>query len=636
MTMRKFNMYALMGAIALTGTAGFTACSSDDSLTDVAPSISGETVKTQFTISVPNVNAQGSRVGADIAQQPGAGGAVTFRGLQNMRLVPIAYTSIPTTEGRLDETMGDQTTAYNPIVLPAMAAGDIDLKDAGTDKYKVYNDVDIPTGINAFVFYGEAAEGDETSDVVNGALDPSYVDDGWNTTGQVNSLKFRLRQIYTGSVASDEAALVTMLNAVVTAFGTPQTGGVLEGLLTNFKTMTAGSSNNILLACQQLYNTLCETDNGIDTNDATLVTAVKNVLVDGQEAYFSTTQTSAPYTLAWKTDPNFPGKYNLPDGAVQLTYDTTTNPDSPTFAYANNANYTGEEVVGQFQNIALGDYVYPASLYYWVPTTIRISDNAVLSNLSSPTSWEAILGNYATSGSYTQAAVSATTQSVSLYSPIQYAVASFEINAYFDGEIEDGGENFPGGGKVVTIPTDGMKLTGILIGGQKTVGWDFRQPATDFTGNDNKEYTIYDASHKSGTGGADAWIPVKTSSTGITPAYSLALETKGATDADPEKVRFALEFINNTTEEFVGRDGIVPVGGKFYLVGELDSETTADGENAHVKVFEQDHMTVANVSITSLKNAYNTLPDLRSPRLELGLSVDLTWQTGLEQDVVID
>lgn len=623
MIMRKLNKFALMGAIALTGTAGFTACSSDDVLGENGPSISsGETVKTQFTISVPNVSAQGSRVGADIAQQ---GNPVTFRGLQNMRLVPIAYATTPTQEGRLDATMGDQKTAYDPIVLPAMTT--TDLQDAGTDKYKVYNDVDIPTGINAFVFYGEAAEGNETSDVVNGAIDPSYVDDGWNTKGQVNSLKFRLRPIFTGSAESDENSLVTMLNAIVTAFGTPEADGVLEGLLNNFKKMTAGSSNNILLACEQLYNTLSDTGVSFDTDDENLVSAVKSEL----EKHFDKSGENAPYTFTWKTDPNFPGKYNLPDGAVQLTYKDNS------FAYTDNVNYTPDtEVTGQLRGVALSDYVYPASLYYWVPTTIRISDKSVLSNISSPASWDGILDNYETGGSYTQTNVSITTQSVSLYSPIQYAVASFIVNAYFKGEIEDGGEDFAGGGKVVTIPTDGMKLTGILIGGQKTVGWDFRQPATAFTDNDNKEYTIYDASHKSGTSGENAWIPVKTSSTGITPAYSLALETKGAVNTDPETVRFALEFINNTDEEFVGRDGIVPVGGKFYLVGELHSETTADGQDAHVKVFEQDHTTTANVEITSLKNAYNTIPDLRSPRLELGLSVDLTWQKGLTQDVVIE
>lgn len=618
--MRKLNKFALMGAIALTGTAGFTACSSDDGLGENGPSISsGETVKTQFTISVPNVSAQGSRVGADIAQQ----GNPVFRGLQNMRLVPIAYATTPPQEGRLDATMGNQETSYNPIVLPAMTTTDLQTA-TNNDRYRVYNDIDIPVGTNAFLFYGEAAEVTGTTDVVNGALDPSYVDDGWNTTGQVNSLKFRLRPIFTGSAESDENSLVTMLNAIVTAFGTPKANGVLEGLLNNFKKMTAGSSNNILLACEQLYNTLSDTGVNFDTDDNTLVNAVKTAL----EGYFNKTGDSAPYTLSWKTDPNFPGKYNLPDGAVQLTYSTNT------FAYTDNVNYTPEtEVTGQLRGVALGDYVYPASLYYWVPTTIRISDNSVLSNISSPASWDGILDNYETGGSYTQTNVSITTQSVSLYSPIQYAVASFIVNAYFKGEIEDGGENFPGGGKVVTIPTDGMKLTGILIGGQKTVGWNFRQPETAFTGDDSKEYTIYDASQKSGE---NAWIPIKTSSKGITPAYSLALETKGTTDNDPETIRFALEFINNTDEEFVGRDGIVPVDGKFYLVGELHSETTADGRDAHVKVFEQDHTTTANVEITSLKNAYNTIPDLRSPRLELGLSVDLTWQTGLKQDVVID
>lgn len=618
--MRKLNKFALMGAIALTGTAGFTACSSDDVLGENGPSISsGETVKTQFTISVPNVSAQGSRVGADIAQQP-VDGTVTFRGLQNMRLVPIAYATTPTQEGRLDATMGNQETSYNPIVLPAMTTTDLQTA-TNNDRYRVYNDIDIPVGTNAFLFYGEAAEVTGTTDVDNGALDPSYVEDGWNTTGQVNSLKFRLRPIFTGSAESDENSLVTMLNAIVTAFGTPKADGVLKGLLNNFKKMTAGSSNNILLACEQLYNTLSDTGVNFDTDDESLVTAVKTAL----EGYFNKTGDSAPYTLSWKTDPNFPGKYNLPDGAVQLTYADNS------FAYTDNVNYTPEtEVTGQLRGVALGDYVYPASLYYWVPTTIRISDNSVLSNISSPASWDSILDNYETGDSYTPTNVSITTQSVSLYSPIQYAVASFIVNAYFKGEIEDGG------GKVVTIPTEGMKLTGILIGGQKTVGWDFRQPATGFTGNDNKEYTIYDASHKSGTGGADAWIPVKTSSTGITPAYSLALETKGTKDTDPETVRFALEFINNTEEEFVGRDGIVPVGGKFYLVGELHSETTADGGDAHVKVFEQDHKTTANVEITSLKNAYNTIPDLRSPRLELGLSVDLEWQEGLTDDVVIE
>ena len=98
-----------------------------------------------------------------------------------------------------------------------------------------------------------------------------------------------------------------------------------------------------------------------------------------------------------------------------------------------------------------------------------------------------------------------------------------------------------------------------------------------------------------------------------------------------------MEFNNNSAEEFVGADGIIPVEGKFYLVGELSTNPgTESGETASNYIFQQDHTTIANVSITSLKSAYNCIPDLRSPKLELGLSVNLEWQAGLVDNVTID
>lgn len=53
-------------------------------------------------------------------------------------------------------------------------------------------------------------------------------------------------------------------------------------------------------------------------------------------------------------------------------------------------------------------------------------------------------------------------------------------------------------------------------------------------------------------------------------------------------------------------------------------------------VFMSDYQTIANVTITSLANAYNTIPDLRATQMELGLSVDLEWKTGISFDVTID
>ena len=50
--MRKFLKYAFVGAIALTG-FGLVSCSSDDDLDNATPGVTGETVKTAFTISFP-------------------------------------------------------------------------------------------------------------------------------------------------------------------------------------------------------------------------------------------------------------------------------------------------------------------------------------------------------------------------------------------------------------------------------------------------------------------------------------------------------------------------------------------------------------------------------------------------------
>lgn len=275
-------------------------------------------------------------------------------------------------------------------------------------------------------------------------------------------------------------------------------------------------------------------------------------------------------------------------------------------------------------NVAsLDKYVYPAALYYWTNTSCKVSDQQQSGNYDNPSynDWSAIISN-CYSGSDNKH-VTATTQSVALVTPINYGVAQFKINVKFgNGELVDNGANWPATGTPVgqisvSVPEDGMTLTGVLVGGQKNVGWDFAQLTSD-----NTEKTIYDNSHAT-TGvkaGTDATV------------YTLALQTKGkeAAATETEQANFALEFTNNTGEDFTGADGIVPAGGKFYLVGQLSTD------DKHNYIFQQDYTTVANVTISSLKSAYNCIPDLRTPGLELGLSVDLKWQNGLVNNVTID
>ena len=53
-------------------------------------------------------------------------------------------------------------------------------------------------------------------------------------------------------------------------------------------------------------------------------------------------------------------------------------------------------------------------------------------------------------------------------------------------------------------------------------------------------------------------------------------------------------------------------------------------------MFKQDCVTRAKFTIANLSKALNVIPDLRNPKVELGLSVDLDWKQGIVFDVVIN
>ena len=86
--------------------------------------------------------------------------------------------------------------------------------------------------------------------------------------------------------------------------------------------------------------------------------------------------------------------------------------------------------------------------------------------------------------------------------------------------------------------------------------------------------------------------------------------------------------------DFYGKDGVVPNGAKFYLVGELDPGKTGLTLPTGVdRVFVQDHITTANFTIKDLKKAYNCIPDLRTSGINVGLAVDLSWKSVIEFNV---
>lgn len=582
--MRNSKHFALGAATLLLSTAGFTACSSEDTFT--GGSFSGESVKTQFAINVPAVGKSDARMGEDIVQGQSD---VVFRGMSNIRLVPFKLGSDPSSV--TEPLTGSESLYYNAIELGSIGSSDL----TSTAKYKVYDDVELPIGVNAFLFYGEATDKDgDASDKTNGALVPSYSTQGLEAGKTLADVHFDLKGILVGDdYQTTQTGLLAILDGIAGTDGWEVATGTLQPYYTSFTGMKAGSANNILLAVQDLYNAVkgdvLADENGLKAKIATKI-----------EEYFTPSGSSVPYTLTYRTTSlaTYPAGIGLPDGAVQVAWNTDH------FEYTSDVDYDG----GTSMNVSgLDKYVYPASLYYWDNTSLKTS-NSQQSNNYGTNDWNTIINTL-----YSEWAVTASTQSVALAKAINYAVGRLDVYAAFAaGEIYDGN---PSGQQPVRIPDDGFTLTGVLIGGQKNVGWNFTPLTTD-----NTEKTIYDVAVDAGAAGTEG----VTRTSGL-KNRTLVLETAG----DGEKVNFALEFTNNSDQAFYGKDGLVPADGKFYLVGQL----SADG--SQTKVFEKDHYTKATVTINSLKNAYNCIPDLRSPKLELGLSVDLTWEEGLSQDVTI-
>lgn len=444
--------------------------------------------------------------------------------------------------------------------------------EAGTNA-KVYYEVQINPGVSHFLFYGEAYSATDDAKT-NGALTATV-------PATVNDIKFELQPISTDAENDDETTtLLTALNSVEQYFNSFNYNDPLNPVVVDMKllhdaftSLKAGSANSIRLALTELQ------------------AAVEDLKAHGgyNLGDISDNINSALTSIA---DCTYPQNVGLPDGAAQLKF------EGGAFSYIDSKN------IGNLSYTSMDRFVYPASLYYMANTDIKTADTRLSDQYS--TDWKTCLGLYNGGGT----SVTATTQSVALVQPVKYAVGRFDVAAKFSASsINDNvGES------IAVTAEDGITLDGILIGGQKNADWQFAPLAS------SEEYTIYDdsvTSTKLGT--ADIASKIM--------AQSLALPTTAGTN-----VNFALELTNNTGNAFTGVDGIVPDGAKFYLVGLL----VPQAGKADNKVFAQAYNTKANVTISSLAHAYNCIPDLKNPKLELGLSVNLEWTEGLVQDITID
>ena len=571
-----------MGALAL----GFTACSSEEEVA-ANPTFDGKAVKTEFALNFPSKLATRQQIA--VTQDDGS-----FRGINELYIAPFA------TAKQAD---------LNPVKATDVKAGDITLAtftafDHAAAQDKWYNDITVPVGTNAFLVYAKPTV--NGTDAQNGKLTMSAAD----PFAGLADLKFELAPIdETYDIATEGKAITDALTALAATEGVPSAGvaackwsevqaadnQLYAELYANFASLKAGSATDVKAYLEtQLKPALLK-----NTGDATNGIDVK--LAAAVETAIAAIPTEFP-------------KAGIPDGAAVLKC------DNGVFSFVTSDFITGEKW-------GANAFTYPAELWYVANTGIR-ADNEIQSTKVGTQKWNEFIGS-----AYDRAntMVKASTQSVALVNPLQYGVANLETKIKFDAPnlvvtktvVENQATGVTTEETVESVDVTKLTLNGILVGDQKNVNWQFK-PAADASA-----VVVYDTDLIKKTFDATDFQ---------TASQTLVLET----EETQEFVNVALEFINETGAAFTGKDGIVPAGAKFYLIGKLD--ISAAGKNYTTEttgnkklIFEQDFKTIAKFLIKKLQGtAYNTIPDLRSPKLELGLSVDLEWQAGYEFDLTVE
>ena len=626
--MKHLNNLACMLAMLTAGSMGFTACSSDDVVDggNTNNGVAGKMVKTSFALNIPYGGKSG-RMTADNTQANN-----TFTHMNDMRMLAFE-------DGSIDATK----TSVKKIVLANGSTGAFD-KDDSNNRF-IYRDVMIPVGTKGFLFYGKKEAGvaeDKSMDdrfTYGSIVEPTILtSNAANTEAKdeivVSELNFNLDvingDVFDGNAANSTAkvvadALKNVYDAHTDALywknckstaTTEHTPDAVEihaaNLFAQFKTLTAGSAASAIATLESLKKGCGRnSDDTGDKNDILLAVAKAcDAAITEIESHAS----------------NFPNDLGLPDGAAKGKFN-----DAGEFVYAavGIPAATGDNPAG----LDYTKVTYPASLNYFVNTPVKASNKAI-ENLNTANGWPtyANWSNKDYSWSGWDGEVGSNTRSIALKNVIQYAVASLETNVSITtSTLKDNAHTV---GKLLTdqsinVSEKGFQLTGVLIGGQpREVGYDYL-PTTGTT----FDYTVYDRNmnvkNNSITSGTNKG----------TTNYTLVLDNTQAPTSEGQypSVYVTLELVNNTGVDFYGADGVVPNGSKFYLVGKLnpqgDEKTTVTQPSGKTikNVFVQDHKTVANMRIgaESLKNAYNTIPDLRSTQISLGLAVDLTWESGI-------
>lgn len=474
--------------------------------------------------------------------------------------------------------------------------------EQGVDGCLVYgsaNDVTPTTGVNSRVYNGKLIP----------SVDLSTVTD--QSTSGLNNLTFDLEAIKNDISVPDAAStLAGYLTDVANSHAGEQywknsKNVILKNLFDNFTNYgrnlpgSAASVKALLTALYTVANSYLTSSEAIGNEEKAILNAI-------------ITNTAADKVTAAIGDvtASYPRNINLPDGAAALRW-----------VEVEENNETVKKFMPQMQTTTLDDintitrFAYPASLYYFVDSSIQTSEGMVslpteYNNITvedTKTAWAGILGNFTAGGE-----VTATTRAVALTDPVQYAVAQLQVNTSYSTPSGKPANTLPDAVNA-NIPVDNnFALKGVIICGQRPVNYEF------VPGDNSDALTkfIYDSQ-------------VKEKCTLSASSTTAACTTLVLQSFEGEDVYVILEY-ENTSDDLTFKcvDGIVYPHTRFYLIGKVEAlkgDDVIDSDEKTHQVFTKDYITTVNMTVTSLAKAYNVLPNLLGGGLELGVELTTKW-----------
>ncbi len=475
-----------------------------------------------------------------------------------------------------------------------------------------YHNIILPDNASRFLFYSEAVPSG-TDPCVNGVLVPTGL-----ASEDINDICFGLQPILEGKDDENKAEGLADYLTRIAEIIRNQDNTLFQKIITN----NAGSSASVLALITHFYQ-----DNPSEY--------LKNAIESGGLATISGNTITFDASLK-----GYPANIGLPDGAATMKwiYDSSNGGDDKFVSNKIDASNVGSE--GHFfSGTPLNSFTYPPSLYYFVDSPASTSERKECDDYAewlyarqqgyfvdgqpdSDTSWEHYLEmndfvrNTQVHGGIRWAAVA---------DRVQYAVSRLDLTVRATSSVIKDAK-----GRQVFFTASAFPITGILIGNQNSVDYRFDPKMSGAS-------VVYDTQLPANIALSTSESPVcKTlllESQHLNSNYENASDENKAVYRQECAVNVAVEFLNNSGFPFYGfstddKERIIPNGTKFYLIGQLQLDEDQIADNHHC-VLLKDHVTHVSFVVNDFQNAYNVVPDMRNPKLVIGLTANIFWQRGI-------